>query len=295
MIQLVIDRNVIRRGELPEAASDCEKEFVLTDTFLVEMVKHPEQWAKTVRRDFAALRPIGDRFSLALSVSEALRIELLEDRPVTRAELLPQDFQPLLGELMHVAAQGLGPSDTLLGKIGDMLPSLRAEQPDLEIPKMQTEDLTRKLRELLRPEVVSDLRNGKVQGDAKLFLVEDLAFRAYEADCATHKVEMLPMPGSMVSRFFILKVLRAMSWLQNSGLNAAAEGKLYNDVYDDEYVLVGSFFDGTLSAEKRVNEADGALRRIVESASSNQLIDGYREYASTAIDRGSAADFKHRA
>jgi hypothetical protein len=277
-LQLVVDRNVIRRGGLSEAATDREKEFVLTDTFLVEMVKHPEQWAKTVKKDFAALIPFGDRLWLSSSVGEALRTELIERRAVTREELLPQEFRPLLGELMQVVAGGSELSDTLLEKIGNILPSLRAEQPDLKMPKVRTEYVMRKLEKLLRPEIVSDLRNGKLQGDAKLCLVEDIAIRIYEADCAAHSVKMLPMPGSMVSRFFILKVWRAMSWLQHSGLDAAAQGKLYNDAYDDEYVLVGSFFDGTLSAEKRVNEADAALRRIVESASSDRLVNGYCEY-----------------
>jgi hypothetical protein len=176
------------------------------------------------------------------------------------------EFRPLLGELMQVSAEGSELSDTLLQKIADLLPSLRAEQPLPETPKVRTEYLTCKLAELLRTEIISDLRNGKLQGDTKLCLVEDIAFRAYGAYCAEHNVEMLPHPVSINSRFFILKVWRAMWWLQNSGLDAAAEGKLYNDAYDDEYVLVGSFFDGTLSEDKRVNEANAALRRIVESA-----------------------------
>ena len=278
MKQLVLDRNVIRRGGLSEAATDREIEFVLTDTFLVEMVKHPEQWAETVRKDLAAVRPLGDRFWLSISVGEALQTELIERRAVAREDFLPQEFRPLLVELMQVSAGGSDLPDPLLRKITDLLPSLRAEQPLLETPKIRTEYLRSKLAELLRPEMVSDLRNGKLQGDAKLCLAENIAFRAYKADCAVHNVETLPHPGSMASRLFILKVWRAMWWLQNSGLDAAAEGKLYNDAYDDEYVLVGSFFDGTLSAEKRVNEADAALRRIVESASSDQLVNGYREY-----------------
>ena len=282
MIQLVLDRNLIRRGGLAEAATDREIEFVLTDTFLVEMVKHPEQWAETVRKDLAAIRPLGDRFWLSVSLGEALRTELFERRAVTRKDSFHKSFRPLLVELMQVSAAGSELSDPLLKKITDLLPSLRAEQPLLEAPKVRTEYLTRKLAELLRPEIVSNLRNGKLQGDAKLCLVEDIALRAYEADCAAHNIEMLPHPGSMVSRLFILKVWRAMWWLQNSGLDAAAEGKLYNDAYDDEYVLVGSFFDGLLFGRKRVNEAGAALRRIVESASSDRLVNGYREYKNVA-------------
>lgn len=51
-----------------------------------------------------------------------------------------------------------------------------------------------------------------------------------------------------------------------------------NDAYDDEYVLLGLFFDGVLSTETRVNEADAALRRIVESAPSDDLLVAYKEY-----------------
>lgn len=279
---LVLDRNVIRRTGLAEAAAEASNEFVLADTFLVEMVKHPEQWVRTIRLDFAELSKFGDRFRISASPGECLRKELLERRSITREELLPPEFRAVLARLMHAADKAGDLSRALLQDVADLLPALRAEQPPLEIAKDRPEDLTRKLAAKLRPEIISDLRNGNLQGDAKLCLVEDIAFRAYEADCAENHRRMLPQPQSMTWRFFILKVWRAMSWLQRGGLETAAQEKLRNDAYDDEYVLLGSFFDGVLSAEKRVNEADAALRRIVGSASSDDLLVAFREYEKTA-------------
>lgn len=111
-----------------------------------------------------------------------------------------------------------------------------------------------------------------------LSLVEDAGGRAYEAHFAKNHQTMLTQPQSMTWRYFVLRVFRAMSWLQRGGLDTAAPGKLHNDAYDDEYVLLGSLFDGVLSAETRVNEADAALRRIVESASSNDLLAAFQKY-----------------
>lgn len=275
---LVLDRNVVRRPGLASAAEDPSNEFVLTDTFLVEMVKHPEQWVSTFRRDFAELAKVGNRFRISASPGECLRKERHEGRPISHEELLPADFRPLLAQLMHSTTEPGNLSNSLLQDVADSLPALRSEQPSIEIAKEHTGDLTRKLAATLRPEIISDLRNGRLHGDAMLYLVEDVASRAYEADCGEKRSAMLPWPRSMTSRCFILGVYRAMSWLQRGGLETAAQDKLHNDAYDDEYVLVGSFFDGVLSSEKRVNEADAALRRIVGSASSNALHIAFGEY-----------------
>ncbi|MCG6115547.1 MAG: hypothetical protein MEQ84_10155 [Mesorhizobium sp.] len=275
---LVVDRNVIRRAGLADAAVNASNEFIITDTFLVEMVKHPEQWAKTLRRDFAELGRLGDRLRVSSSLSECLRKEFFEGRPITREEILPPEFQLVLVQLMHSAAEGGDLSETILRKVADQLPALRAEQPPLKIAKERTEDLTRKLAARLQPEILSDLRNGSLHGDAMLGLVEDIARRSYEADCVGNHHRMLPQPQSITRRYFILSVYRAMSWLQRGGLKTAAEEKLHNDAYDDEYVLLGSFFDGVLSGEKRVNEADAALRRIVNSLSSGDISASFQEY-----------------
>jgi hypothetical protein len=287
MPMLVLDRNVIRRTGLADAAADAANEFVLTDTFLVEMVKHPELWATTFRRDFAELRQIRDRFRISMSVGECLRKEISEGRSINREELLPPEFQPSIARLLDLSTSNLDLPGVVLRAIADILPDLRAEQAPQSVPKESAVDLTRKLAARLRPEILSDLRNGSLHGDAMLCLVQDAACRAYEAYCADNHQTMLPQPQSMTWRYFVLRVFRAMSWLQRGGLDTATPGKLHNDAYDDEYVLLGSFFDGVLSAETRVNEAEAALRRIVESASSDDLLVAYTEY--NAERRGAPA------
>jgi hypothetical protein len=274
---LVLDRNIVRRTGMADAAANPSNEFILSDTFLVEMVKHPEQWAMTFRRDFAELRKFGDRFHVSRSVGECLRKELAEFRPISREELLPPELQALFAQITHSPAEGGDLPRTILERVASLLPGLRAEQPLPQIAKERTEDLTRKLAERLRPEILSDLRNGSLHGDALLCLVESIATRSYEADCVENDRRMLPQPQSMVRRHFILSVYRAVSWLQRGGLETAAQEKLHNDAYDDEYVLLGSFFDGVLSAEKRVNEADTALRRVV-NASPDDLAAAFQNY-----------------
>ena len=229
--------------------------------------------------DFAALRSVGSRKWLSLSMDEILRTELLEHRAIGREELLPQELQPFLSELMQLADVDSGLPEPLLRKIAHILPGLRADQPAPELPKARTETLVGLLNKQLRPEIISDLRNGRLEGDAKLCLVEDIAFRSYRSEREARGAKPLPWPTSMVTRVMILKVWRALSWLQLGGLDAAAGEKLRNDAYDDEYVLVGSYFDGLLSAENRVQEADAALRRTVDSASSESLLAAYFRYS----------------
>ncbi len=204
---------------------------------------------------------------------------------ITREQLLPPEFQPLIGRLRNVSKANYLPS-VVVQEIADILPALRAEQPPENLPKESIVDLTRKLEARLRPEFLSDLRNGNLYGDAMLCLVQDVACRVYEAYCAENQHVVLPQPQSMTWRYFVLRVFRAMSWLQRGGLDTASPDMLHNDAYDDEYVLLGSFFDGVLSLEKRVKQADAALRRIVECASSEDLLTAFTEYTTRRGGRG---------
>ncbi len=197
MRQLVIDRNLTRRNGLSGLADQSGIEFILTDTFLVEMVKHPEKWSETVRRDLNSLTPFSNRVRLSLSASEAMHTEIRERRAITRDELLPPEFQS----------------------------------------GAHTKHIARSRRKV----------------------------------CFRHL-------APWYREFYILKVWRAIWWLQHSGLDAAKDGMLYNDLYDDEYILVASFFDGLLSNECRVKEASAALTRILECSSSDRLLVAFRHY-----------------
>jgi hypothetical protein len=286
MRELVVDRNVIRRPSLFfNYNNDPELRFILPETFLVEALKNPREWEGTLRPDLEALIPVRARTRMACSVSEALRIEMAKKRAVVRKEWLAPEFQHLLDRLFDAVACGGDLYEREMDNIREIWPDLTAEQPAAAQPKERMEDIVKRTLEArlrtLGDKVLPDLRAGRLQGDAKLWIVETVARDDYVSDCKARGQTLLPWPDSLTARFFILKAWRGVWWLQKLGLASAKEHKLHNDGYDDEYVLVGSFFDGTLSEEKRVQEASADLMRVIASGPSNALAVAYQDYIAT--------------
>lgn len=278
MKEWVVDRNMIRRSDFSPYKSNPDARFILTDTLFVEAVKNSDGWRETLRRDLEALMPVRARTRMAVSVSEALRIEIDTGRAITREGWFSSDLQMVLDHLFDATSNGGEQYVREMAKIEESLEDLKAEQPPTTGPKSQTEKIVGKLRRCLGEDGLSDLRAGRLSGDAKLWLIDHIAYEAYNADCEARGHAPLLWPGSISARFFILKSWRGIRWLQNSGLDNAKEQSLHNDHYDDEYILVGSFFDGTLTNEQRVKEADTDLMRIVSVGSGEDLAAAFQRY-----------------
>jgi hypothetical protein len=263
MVDWVVDRNMVRRQEFSVHKDNPEASFVLPDTFFIEAVKNSNHWRETLRRDLEVLMPVRDRTRISCSISEALRIEIDQTRSITRDEWLSRALQDVLDRLFDAVSRGGESYLSATEIIQEILESLWAEQPAAANAKSRTEDTVEKLRGLLGVDELANLRAGRIFGDAKLGLVEFIARNAYYADCKARETTLLSWPASLTARFWILKFWRNVWWLQNGGLDDAKDQSLHNDQYDDEYILIGSFFDGVLSLERRVQEAKADLMRIV--------------------------------
>jgi hypothetical protein len=64
----------------------------------------------------------------------------------------------------------------------------------------------------------------------------------------------------LVLRFFYASVRHCVDWAARGGLLSMLPERITNDILDQDYVLVGSFFDRLLSKEVKVQEADADLR-----------------------------------
>ena len=56
----------------------------------------------------------------------------------------------------------------------------------------------------------------------------------------------------------------AFDWAKNGGLESYPAEKATNDILDQEYVAIASFFDKIKSRETRVNDADADLRQLLK-------------------------------
>jgi hypothetical protein len=215
---------------------------------------------------------------MARSVSEALRNEMNHGRAITREEWFSSEYQAQLDYLFDAVAVGGAVYDRAIAAIRDLLPDVRAEQSTAAKSKEQSEFIVNELRRNLDEVDLSALRAERMPADAKLGLTNHVAYSAYAVEyAATEKVPPF-WPDSAAARYFILKVLRGVWWAQKGGLDSAKEHLLHNDGYDDEYILVGSFFDGTLSNERRVMDASVDLMRIIALDSSNALTLAFNNY-----------------
>ena len=222
--------------------------------------------------------PVRARTRMACSISEALRIEIAQTRAITREEWFLPELQAQLERLFDATAHGGEAYEREMDKVREVLPDLKAEQPTAVQAKARAEYVVGELRRHLDDDDLSALRACRMPADAKLGLVNLIARSAYTADCMSKAQVMLPWPGSATARFFILKVWRGLWWAQKGGLDSANEHLLHNDGYDDEYVLVGSFVDGVLSAERRVKEANADLMGIAALDSANTIAAAFDKY-----------------
>ncbi|MFZ3218420.1 MAG: hypothetical protein WA174_00220 [Rhodoferax sp.] len=253
----VIDQNVMQRPELPRFfAEHPDAKYVVPDTGLVEMVKS-EKWEYTFKRNFAALVPVVTRCFMSLSVQEAREYEL-KRRVSIEGQLLPDDFTCLLRGAI-VGSQP-GNDNATMQQLRRKMDGARAvlAAEDLNGPVLR-EELTHLIAEARSKLTLEELRACKREGQpgrlSRLGITRDVGDALYVAHMRNMKVPLsvsrrLWKTGGMHRRWAYMLVHQAMQWLGEGGLESAPDKTVLNDILDQDYVLMASFFDGLLSIEK---------------------------------------------
>jgi hypothetical protein len=271
----VLDQNVMRRPVLADLVrSQQDASFILPDTALVEMVKSG-RWEDTMRKSFAALASAVSRTFVSLSVSEAMRLEKATMRPVDRASLLRVEFTELVRELIP-ALTGMGGSpalDSIRARVDALRPGLLAEELDSVAEKSHVEHLVELLEKACGREMSKELRSGRMGRNARLGLIQlkgdEMLIRDFDIDPDEAAVFRRSKP--LLLRNVYLKLCHAMWWAQHGGLGTAKPTTVLNHRLDQEYVLIGSFFDATLTEDKQATEADADLRLLLDDARREEL------------------------
>lgn len=278
MTEWVIDRNLIRRTEFKRYKENPDNRFILIDTFFIEAIKHPDRWVETLRLDLEALMPVRARTRMARSISEVLRIEMTQRKAVTRDEWFSPELQTLLDRLFCAVSRRGDDYNRMVQQIQDILPDVRAEQSTAQRSKEWYKSIVGELRRNLDDNDLSALRSGRIPKDAELGLVVLITQSAYAAENEAKGKLPPTWINSAAGRFMLLMVWRCVWWVKKNGLDNAKCQLLHNDDYDNEYIVVGSYFNGTLTNEKRVKEANEDLMRIISPASGTDLVTAYQNY-----------------
>lgn len=262
--QIVVDRNVIRRRGLDAYKNQNNIEFIITDTFLVEMVKNAHHWPDTVKNDLGYIEPYLGSVRLAISVGEVLRIEQTQKRALLPKDIINEELDQILMEIRRAARIGSNHYPALIQKISAVIPSLRDEGSIRNSASLDIRSFTDNLKSAFGKNLVSDLRKKTLTRNSKLSYVLMASLLAYRAQLESNN-DMVPLPlHSMSFRFMVLNFWRSIRWIKDGGLESSKDADLANDEFDNEYILIGSYFSETLSNEKSVIQADEDLRKILK-------------------------------
>lgn len=266
----VLDQNYLRSHELRELVSrEPTSKFAIPDIALLEMCKS-DRWRETLLGSLETLSQCPGRVYQSMSVGEALSFELVKARSI-EGRLLPVEFRQFLREVLRdVQGGGQGAAiDRLQAKM------LAAQQGMQQYELNHSLNRDRLLQRVgivesnLRGGPLKSLRNGNATLDERL----DLIWRVSLDLCrhfllgngmSENGAIMFLRQKPMVLRFFLASVRHSVEWAARGGILTLLPERATNDILDQEYVLIGSYFDATLSKETSVMQADHELRSLLK-------------------------------
>jgi hypothetical protein len=237
----VVDQNVMRKQVLETSVqNDPQTSFIITDTALVEFVKHP-RWEHTMRGSLAILAQAPERTFVSLSIGEVLHKERATFQPIDRTALLNDDFAQQVREIMTAL---ISPSSS--AALDDIRQNIDAWREDL----LKTE---------------ADMRAGRMSSQARLELIRDRGTKIFMNHCAVppEGAAAFAAKKPMTLRHVYMQLHQAMWWASNGGLASAPPGAISNQRLDAEYALIASFFDGMLTEDRGAKCAYDSLVEIL--------------------------------
>ena len=267
----VVDQGWMRSPDLSSIiASEPQSRFVIPDVAMVEMSKSGN-WEGTMRPSLKNLYPAVSRTFMSLSVGEGLQIELKQRRSIER-DLLPRDFTDFLrGLISELAENREGPT------FKRMRADFNAVLADLLKNDLLESDAKPRLTGLvqpwisgLKPETLSILRRQPedrrfrqclAQSNAAIFsqkIAKENGMSDEEADAYLSSQPLL-------LRYVYAFTRHALRWAIHSGWSNVEAGKAMNHFLDQDYVLIGSFFDELLTKDGEARQAYEDLKIMLST------------------------------
>jgi hypothetical protein len=263
----VLDQNVLRRrGSVFDRLLRWESaHFVLIDTALVELVK-PELWDDNLRQGLARLREIPHRCHMSIAVKEAVDIEMQTGRSAAR-HLMPQPFSKLLREIIRESSSPT-PSADWAARVAAVRAELEEHDLNAHAAKADVGALVQFLRENMSKADIARCKHAEYgrgfralmahrMGRAAFYSYVNLRGLSYEKAAALRRQRCLTW------RWLTLRIHHTLQWLGDGGFDNAKVNNILNDLLDQDYVLLSSFFDGVVSNETDVNTAHADIEWIV--------------------------------
>jgi hypothetical protein len=264
---LVVDQNVMRKQVLETSVqNDPQTSFIITDTALVEFVKHP-RWEHTMRGSLAILAQAPERTFVSLSIGEVLHKERATFQPIDRTALLNDDFAQQVREIMTalISPSSSAALDDIRQNIDAWREDLLKTEADGAAEKMKLQTLLGQLETACGPQMTKDMRAGRMSSQARLELIRDRGTKIFMNHCAVppEGAAAFAAKKPMTLRHVYMQLHQAMWWASNGGLASAPPGAISNQRLDAEYALIASFFDGMLTEDRGAKCAYDSLVEIL--------------------------------
>lgn len=257
----VVDQGWMRGPELAQLIQDePQSRFVVPDVAMVEMSKSG-YWEGTMRASLANFYPAVERTFMSLSVGEALRTELQTHQSI-EPQLLPDEFTQLLRSLIRELAENrVGPSmQQLQDKFLDVFADLKANDLLECDVKPRLAGLVQPWLRGIKESVVSLLRRTPRDDRFWRSLIQANAYVfgkkvAMEAGMNGETAEAFLGARPAVLRYLYVFTRHSLWWAVKHGWDTVASAKAQNHFLDQDYVLIGTFFDELLTKDGDAREA----------------------------------------
>lgn len=266
---LVLDQNVLQRkkGPLPPLLAHKSVRFILIDTALVELVR-PVKWRSTLQAGLRLLSAVPNRCHMSISVDEAIRWEMKNARPIRR-ELLPTAFTDLLRMTIKGSQEPQFPVD-LEATISIVRDELLQDELNSDAAKRELIRWVQFLRDNLPAGDQAVCRAAEVGRGARAVIAHRMGRSAFYAFAAKNgltysQAARLRRQNCLTWRWITLRIHHALQWLGDGGIEGANPNAVLRDLLDQDYVLLGTSFDGVLSSEVGVIAASEDMQWLTAS------------------------------
>lgn len=265
--QIVLDQNYLRFQGLSQLiASAPDTVFIIPDIAFVEMCKG-DKWNDTMRGSLATLAQIPDSVRLSISVGEAIREERSTLTNID-GRLLPDEFVVFMHSMLKDVAKNISSAhgiDLIAG--GIEAAQQEFNEGELNHEKNQERYLQRnaQLKSDLGVNLIKAFRNGEVSETLRLRIICELAQKLLQNlllnDGHTEQpIAEFIKTKPLLLRYYILLIQQDIEWVRKGGIESQPAARITNNILDQEYVLIASFFDGLMSRDRKVVESDQDLR-----------------------------------
>ncbi|SPY99996.1 Uncharacterised protein [Pseudomonas luteola] len=257
----ILDQNVMRRPTLSEIIKrEPEANFVIPDVALVEMTKN-EHWEVILRESFRLLYPVTSRCFMSISVQEGLNRELTTKKSVD-GKLLPYAFRDMIRSIIQGSQSDIdNPTFSLIrNNISSVQREIKVNDLNENFLRGELESRVTILKNGLTKEKLKACRNPETARAMRIQIAKDVGDGLYNQYMKSRGISRvisrrLKLQKCLTLRWAYLLAHHALHWLSDGGLDQAQEHKVVNDVLDQDYVLIATFFTGIISLETDVKKS----------------------------------------